>query len=292
MSDHKQKFESVSLQVNAPDLDVMLKTFPWKPTLSLARTIEWREIYKNRECLNLPLLDLGCGTGEVSRLMYGDQRIVGVDIDVLALQKAKVNLPDAVQADARCLPFPNESFRSITSICVMEHLPDIDSCLSEIFRVLRPGGVLVATVPSHEWKGLFFWNRFFSALGFKTFGRKLADGYDEKLIHLNLLAEDEWKSKLNSVGLDLERIDPWLTKRATRFVSMIDWLSALRFPFPGFWTDFGSHFFIVGVLKRLGTEAAWQQRIINYITPLYAQLCTPGKEAGGYVLIVKKPDRY
>jgi len=289
-SDKKQNNKVIPLQVDEPDLDRMLKTFPWKPTLSLARTIEWREIYRNKGLLNLPLLDLGCGTGEVSQLMYGAQRIVGVDIDAQALQKAKNNLPDAVLADARCLPFEDSSFHSITSICVMEHLPDIDECLAEISRVLCPGGTLVATVPSHEWKGMFFWNRFFSALGFSRVGLKLANSYDEKLIHLNLLAEKEWSEKLQKSGLRLERIDPWLTKRATRFVSLVDSVSALPFPFPGFWVEYGVHFFILGVLKRFGGTGWWHKRILNFITPMFTQDCPNDEEAGGYVLIVKKED--
>jgi SAM-dependent methyltransferase len=290
MSEDQDVYSS-PLQVNTPSLDAMLSMFPWKPSFVLARSVEWAEIYKNRDRLRLPLLDLGCGTGEVSHLMYGEQRITGVDIDDVALQKAKVYLPDAVHGDARCLPFQEESFNSITSICVMEHLPEIDCCLSEIARVLRPGGMLLATVPSHEWKGMFFWNRFFSAIGLRGLGRRLADAYDQKLIHLNLLAEKEWSEKLGQVGLQLERIDPWLTRRATRFVSLIDSVRALPFPFPGFWTEFGTHFFIVGILRRLGGEAWWHKRFLNYIRPMFLQSCSEGEDAGGYVLIVRKPDR-
>jgi hypothetical protein len=84
-------------------------------------------------------------------------------------------------------------------------------------------------------------------------------------------------------------IDTWLTRRAIHFVSSVDSVSSL--PFPGFWTGYGTHFFIVGVLRRLGREAWWHKRFLSYITPMFLQSCSEGEDAGGYVLIVRKPDR-
>jgi hypothetical protein len=86
-------------------------------------------------------------------------------------------------------------------------------------------------------------------------------------------------------------IDTWLSRRATRFVLLVDPVSSLPFPFSGFWTRYGTHFIIVGVLMRLGGEAWWHKRFLNYIRPMFLQSCFEGEDAGGYVLIVRKPDR-
>jgi SAM-dependent methyltransferase len=221
--------------------------------------------------------------------MYGTQPIAGIDRDAVALKRAKRVLPGVVQGDARYLPYANESFNAVTAICVVEHLPEIDRCLSEIARILKPGGVLIATVPSHEWKELFFWNRLLSMVGLKRWGRRLADAYDQELVHLNLLSRTEWKERFSHAGLELERIDGWLDQRTTGFVSFVDSVSALPFPFPGFWTEFGTHFFIIGVLKRLGGARWWNQRILSRITTMFERPACQGGKSGGYVLIVRKP---
>jgi SAM-dependent methyltransferase len=52
--------------------------------------------------------------------------------------------------DALRLSFPDDSFDLIVSNDVFEHVPDIDRCLHEVVRVLRPGGRLLFSVPFHS----------------------------------------------------------------------------------------------------------------------------------------------
>lgn len=49
--------------------------------------------------------------------------------------------------DATCSEFPSDSFHLVISCDVMEHVPDLDACLQETVRILRPGGRLIATMP-------------------------------------------------------------------------------------------------------------------------------------------------
>ena len=51
-------------------------------------------------------------------------------------------------ASATVLPYADASFNTVISNCVIEHIPDNDAVLAEIFRVLRPGGVFATTLPS------------------------------------------------------------------------------------------------------------------------------------------------
>lgn len=99
-------------------------------------------------------LDLGCGQGwylaEMRKLGY---TVDGTDYSQGQLDKAVVNLeaqgvPDGrlVQADARALPFESNSFDFVYSINAIHHLLESDSqerALSEIVRVLRPGGIFM-----------------------------------------------------------------------------------------------------------------------------------------------------
>ena len=54
-------------------------------------------------------------------------------------------------ASATELPFADAAFNTVISNCVIEHIPDNDAVLSEICRVLRPGGVFATTLPSEHY---------------------------------------------------------------------------------------------------------------------------------------------
>jgi SAM-dependent methyltransferase len=91
------------------------------------------------------VLDLGCGTGEFA-LSFPAENYTGVDIDENSINYAKVHYPRKfLVADARKLPFDENSFSSILIIGVLHHLSD-DDCsrvFKEIKRVLQPGGRLL-----------------------------------------------------------------------------------------------------------------------------------------------------
>lgn len=107
------------------------------------------------------VLDLGCGTGELTRQVlrhYPGSRVVGADFTAAMLHGADAALADRDRArvaltrsTARRLPFRDGSFDLVVSGFVARNLPDLAGALSEIRRVLSPGGfamVLDITGPS------------------------------------------------------------------------------------------------------------------------------------------------
>jgi 2-polyprenyl-3-methyl-5-hydroxy-6-metoxy-1,4-benzoquinol methylase len=100
------------------------------------------------------VLDLGCGTGELAReLASRNLRVTACDISANMLAWAAASGPAGsvrwIQLD-RCwqaLPFTPASFEVITAASVLEYVSAPGTVLSECARVLRPGGVLVCTVP-------------------------------------------------------------------------------------------------------------------------------------------------
>jgi SAM-dependent methyltransferase len=96
------------------------------------------------------VLDLGCGEGQIARLVAtgGARRTVGVDLSAAQLTEARRRAggPVYVRAVAAALPVAPASFDAVVACLVLEHLADLDVALDEVARVLRPGGRLVLFV--------------------------------------------------------------------------------------------------------------------------------------------------
>ncbi len=98
----------------------------------------------------LRLLDAGCGTGMLLDDLARFGRATGIDFSPLALQYSRQRgLARLGRADAQCLPLADGCVDVVASLDVVEHVPDDVRVMSEFFRVLRPGGLAVMTVPAH-----------------------------------------------------------------------------------------------------------------------------------------------
>lgn len=96
------------------------------------------------------VLDLACGSGPVSRAVAGAARtVIGLDLspDELALARKRGPGP-WVCGDARSLPFADESFDAVASSIGLVVVQPLDDVVSEIRRVLKPGGVMAAIAPA------------------------------------------------------------------------------------------------------------------------------------------------
>jgi len=108
------------------------------------------------------VLDLGCGEGQIARLVAGAgaERVVGVDTSTAQLAEAARRGGGVAytRASAGALPLAVRSFDAVVTCLVLEHLPDLDGALDEVARVLRPGGRFVIFInhplfqtPSSGW---------------------------------------------------------------------------------------------------------------------------------------------
>jgi len=96
---------------------------------------------------NARVLDVGCGTGRwVRRLEEHGLSVVGIDqsSEMISLARKRGTLSPMVSGEVQNLPFRDESFECVSAVTVIQHIPPQEQvrALSEMVRVLRPGGYL------------------------------------------------------------------------------------------------------------------------------------------------------
>ena len=105
--------------------------------------------------LNLPkkikILNIGAGTGNDIHQIKKFGKVFVLDIDKKALNLIPDSLvEEKVIADACNIPYPDNSFDVVVSFDVLEHIKDDIKVVSEVRRILRPGGFFVFTVPAYN----------------------------------------------------------------------------------------------------------------------------------------------
>jgi SAM-dependent methyltransferase len=103
-------------------------------------------------------LEVGCGTGRFTVPFAAkgvDLTAVDISDEMLAITKAKLDKAisgggrvNLVKADARATHFPSEAFDVVFSFNVINHVPKYELVISEVARLLKPGGTFVVGYPS------------------------------------------------------------------------------------------------------------------------------------------------
>ena len=98
-------------------------------------------------------LDIGCGSGAAAQLLQQEFQLmpIGLDISEFAVDASKERGVKTLQVDVTKLPILEASQDFALALDVIEHIEDRHILLNEMFRVLRPGGKVLITVPAHSW---------------------------------------------------------------------------------------------------------------------------------------------
>ena len=98
------------------------------------------------------VLEVGPGPGELSQRMARElgAEVVAIDVSPRMVELTRARGIDARVGDVQALPFDSARFDIVVAAWVLFHPADLDRALSEIERVLRPGGRLIATTNSER----------------------------------------------------------------------------------------------------------------------------------------------
>ncbi len=102
---------------------------------------------------NTEFLDIGCGDMSLMRFLPRNFWYNAIDISLSEFHLKRVlNKREKINvalASATSIPLDSTSISLAVSTEVLEHIPDIDKALSELYRILKPGGILIISIPNN-----------------------------------------------------------------------------------------------------------------------------------------------
>jgi ubiquinone/menaquinone biosynthesis C-methylase UbiE len=143
-------------------------------------------------------LDVGCGDGRLTAELDA-LKLFAADVSPLALERAGRRLDSDIQlvelAPDADLPLEDSQFDLVLCAETLEHIRDTQLLLSEIRRVLRPGGTLAVTTPAHS-----------RLTGLRLLLRGFDNGFDPLSPHLRFYTKRSLVRMLGELGYDVRSI--------------------------------------------------------------------------------------
>lgn len=197
---------------------------------------------------NENILDLGCGNArDIIPMLESGARITGIDISQGMINEAQRDLEEAGYpwvsmqvGDATHLPFPDNCFDKVLCSEVIEHIPDADKAVGEMFRVLKRGGRLVISTPNRL--SLYGFDRYI--VWEKIFRKKWGHPFDQwrsmdqlcSMLERHACQVVKKKSVCYVPGFILTYFLPWkfAQKLLIKFVNIVEPVMARLFPEYGY----------------------------------------------------------
>lgn len=184
--------------------------------LAIWRAAEARHLSKIK--MKAPILDIGCGFGEFAQAFVEDKIDVGVDInprDLYIASKTK-KFKNLLLADARDLPFPDNTFSTIMSVSTFEHIKNPKKLLKECKRVLKEGGTVVATIETDRVDKSTFFRPLFTKIGFPRAEKFLTEKYNSFFGRYVITDNKTWEKYFEDAGFKIEKFENIVSPTATK----------------------------------------------------------------------------
>lgn len=166
---------------------------------------DWMPVYK-QSAPQIPfrMLDAGCGDGinlrgmnEKAKENSWNLELTGVDYNPVRVSRAS-GQGESFQihkASLYSLPFGNENFDIVLCNHVLEHIPDLSTALSELYRVLKKGGLLIAGVPNE------------GCLMARLRNKVIQRSISQKTDHINFFTKKTFAQQLVKAGFTIRAVE-------------------------------------------------------------------------------------
>ena len=151
MNDGYVDLDQYGFPTTSLDFELSEKFQPWRYQAQLyKKCLDVALIDRSAE--QGTLLDLSCGKGgglAFFKEYYKFQKLIGVDLSPVHIEVCQLNIKEVefVEASATSIPLADESVDIITTVEATAYYKPFDSYLSEVYRLLAPGGLLVQAGP-------------------------------------------------------------------------------------------------------------------------------------------------
>ncbi|RMG88456.1 MAG: class I SAM-dependent methyltransferase [Chloroflexi bacterium] len=137
------------------------------------------------------LLEMGCGLGHLLGLLQDDYECYGVDLIERSVRESRKNAPKAQvrQGDATDLSmYEDGSFSVVVALHLVEHLPEPDTTIREVARILKTGGIFLFATPHPEY-------------ALRRFKDRETDAIGKDKTHINCHVPQVWRNWCEEAGL-------------------------------------------------------------------------------------------
>gem|GEM_PF-492147 len=239
-----------------------------------------------------PILDLGCGDGRFLRTWHDGQLQAEVGFDLMPRNVRRAarsgSYAAALVADGTRLPFESERFGTVFSNSTIEHIPPIAPLLSEVRRVLRPGGQFIATVPNHNLTRFLVEGSPLTAAGLRPAAERWADRRNRLLHHVHLYDAPQWHDLLTAAGLEPVVLRPYLSRES---VAMWETLRNLNLGV-GDYRAYVALKYLGAGLDRAGANPLREQMrrlALDVVLPQVARWESAVREGACWLIVASRP---
>ncbi len=226
-----------------------------------------------------PILDLGSGDGVFASMFEQSTEWIGIDPSFQSAVQAQDRIGHSKLAvgDGCRLPLPNDSIGTVISNSVLEHIPDLDTTLNEVQRVLLPGGRLILTVPTDRFAELLLGSSILRGLGLGKLAKSYGDWFNKHSLHFHTDSIRVWQQRLEERGFTVLRSKEYFTGRTHRIFDMAHYVSLPRlvtYKLTGKWVLF---------------PESWQNQVFYYWLRKYLE--EEETKAGAYLFIEARKEQ-
>ncbi|PWH20495.1 MAG: hypothetical protein DDG59_00020 [Anaerolineae bacterium] len=242
---------------------------------SLVRAVEAR-FYQDLP-LPAPTLDIGCGDGHFAGVAFERPLEAGIDPWFAPLREAQQRKAYRLllQAEGAKLPFADGFFASAVSNSVLEHIPQVEAVLAEIWRVLQEGAPFYFCVPNHQFLAALSVGRFFDRVKLPSLSNAYRAFFNRISRHHHCDPPEVWQARLEQNGFELLE---WWHYFSPSALAVVEW---------------GHYFGLPSlILKKLTgrwilTPTAWNLALPKWIVQQHYQ-AEPRTPEGVYTFYIAK----